>query len=87
MISQKITVINKTGLHARPASNLVKAAMKFKSKISITKAEKQYDVKSILSILTAGVVCGTEIILSCEGEDEDLALKTIADYIEAGLDE
>lgn len=87
MVSQNIIVVNKSGLHARPASNLCKAASKFKSKINITKAEKCYDAKSILGILSAGITNGTEITLECNGEDEAEALNTLASLILSGLGE
>ncbi len=87
MVKQNIVVINKSGLHARPASNLVKAATKFKSKITIIYQGKNIDVKSILGILSAGIVCGTEITLVCNGEDEADALKNLTDLVEAGLGE
>lgn len=87
MVEQMIVVKNKSGLHARPASNLVKAASKFKAKINIVKAEKNYDVKSILGILSAGISCGTEITLVCDGEDEIEALKSLIELIESGLGE
>lgn len=87
MVNQNIVVVNKSGLHARPASNLVKAALKFKSKITIINQEKNIDVKSILGVLSAGIVRGTEITLVCDGEDEADALKNLADFIESGLGE
>lgn len=87
MTEQKVVVINKSGLHARPASTLVKEASRFKAKISIKKAEKNYDVKSILGILSAGISCGTEITLICDGEDEVDALKSLTELIKSGLGE
>lgn len=87
MVEHNIVVVNKSGLHARPASNLVKAASKFKAKISIVKAEKTYDVKSILGILSAGISCGTEITLVCDGEDEVQASQSLSELIESGLGE
>lgn len=87
MIEKKVTVINKSGLHARPASMLVKQAGRFKARINIKKAEKNYDAKSILGILSAGISCGTEITLICDGEDEAEAIKSLTELIEAGLGE
>ncbi|MDF2944552.1 MAG: HPr family phosphocarrier protein [Herbinix sp.] len=87
MVKQNIIVVNKSGLHARPASNLVKAATKYKSKITIMKNEKSYEAKSILGILSAGIACGTEITLECDGEDEADALNNLTDLIKSGLGE
>jgi len=87
MVKQNIIVVNKSGLHARPASNLVKAASKFNSKINITKDEKCYDAKSILGVLSAGIASGTEITLECSGEDEADALNNLTNLIKSGLGE
>lgn len=87
MITQKITIKNKLGLHARPASNFVKMAQSFKCSVEILKGEKRLNAKSMLGILGAGAKCGTEIELACNGEDEQEAMKQLIDYIEAGLGE
>jgi len=87
MITQKITIKNKLGLHARPASNFVKMAQSFKSKIEILKGEKRLNAKSMIGILAAGAKCGTEIELAIEGEDEQEAMKQLTEFIDAGLGE
>ena len=87
MITQKITIKNKLGLHARPASNFVKMAQSFKSKVEILKGEKRLNAKSMIGILAAGAKCGTEIELAIEGEDEQEAMKQLTDFIDAGLGE
>lgn len=87
MISQKVTVKNPTGLHLRPAGNLCKEAMKFKSLVTFRFDGGTANAKSVLSVLGACVKCGDEIELMCEGEDEVLALKTLTDAIESGLGE
>ena len=78
MVSEKVIIKNPTGLHLRPAGVLCKEAMQFKSLIN---------AKSVLSVLGACIKSGTEIELVCEGEDEELALKTLVDAIESGLGE
>lgn len=87
MISQKVTVKNPTGLHLRPAGNLCKEAMKFKALVSFRFAGGTANAKSVLSVLGACVKCGDEIELFCEGEDEELALKTLVEAVESGLGE
>lgn len=87
MITQKITIKNKLGLHARPASNFVKMAQSFKSKIEILKGEKRLNAKSMIGILAAGAKCGTEIELAIDGEDEQEALRQLTEFIDAGLGE
>lgn len=87
MTSQKVIVKNSTGVHLRPAGNLCKEAMKFKSLVNFRFAGGTANAKSVLSVLGACVKCGDEIELLCEGEDEELALKTLVEAIESGLGE
>lgn len=68
MVSQKITVTNKSGLHLRPASELSKIAVSCKSNITIIKDEQRINPKSILSLMNASIKCGDEIIIECDGE-------------------
>lgn len=87
MVEKKVTVKNKTGLHARPAALFVKKAMEFSSNIWIQKDDKKVDAKSMLSVLSLGVSIGTEIVLSAEGEDEQKAVDSLVDLIENKLKE
>ena len=78
-----ITITNKEGLHARPASLFVKEAAKYASKITIAKHEgKEGNAKSILSVLSMGVDSGSTIDIICEGEDEKEAVKALQELIE-----
>lgn len=87
MISKNLTVVNPTGLHLRPAGVLSQTAMKFKSDITIVSGEKKIVAKSVLNVMAAGIKCGTEITLICDGEDEEEAMKTVSQAIESGLGE
>lgn len=87
MVSQKIVIKNESGLHARPAGILAQAAMKCNSDIWIMLGEKKVQVKSILNLMAAGIKCGTEIELQCEGETETEDLQTLVELIESGLGE
>ena len=82
MVERKITIENQTGLHARPASMLVKEANKFKSDITINKSDKTANAKSILSVLSLGVAKGDEITIKASGEDENDAISAIINLIE-----
>ncbi|SEF88065.1 phosphocarrier protein [Caloramator fervidus] len=82
MIERKVIIKNPTGLHARPASLLVKEANKFKSEIMINKGGKDVNAKSILSVLSLGVSNGDEIIIKANGEDEKEAMDAIINLIE-----
>lgn len=87
MVSQKVTVSNPTGLHARPAGVLAKVAAPFKSDIFIFAGEKKVQVKSVLSIMAAAIKKGTEVEIQCSGEDEEAALKAIVEALEGSLGE
>ena len=87
MASKKVVIENPTGLHLRPAGILCKEAMQFKSLITFNFRGGTANAKSVLSVLGACIKSGTEIELVCEGEDEEIALKTLVDAIESGLGE
>lgn len=87
MVSHTIKIINPTGLHLRPAGNLCKEAMKYKSKITFEYSGNIANAKSVLSVLGACIKSGDEITLICEGEDENEALDSLVSYIESGLGE
>ena len=87
MISKNLTVVNPSGLHLRPAGVLSQTAMKFKSDITIVSGEKKIVAKSVLNVMAAGIKCGTQITLICDGEDEEEAMKTVSQAIESGLGE
>lgn len=86
-MKQSITIQNKSGLHARPASLFVQAANRFKSKIEITAKGKTIDAKSILMIMSMGLTKGTEIELTAKGEDEGEALQALISLIETNFGE
>lgn len=77
MVSAKVTVIDDTGLHMKPAGILCKKAVKFKSKVRIKNETGTYNAKSVISILGACVRNGDEIELICDGPDEEEALHTL----------
>jgi phosphocarrier protein len=81
MQSKEIAINNKTGLHARPASDFVKEAAKFKSAITIEYKGKSINAKSIIHVLSAGISAGSVIKLSAEGEDEQAAVEKLTEVI------
>lgn len=89
MYSDKTVVINKTGLHARPASAFVQAAGKFSSKITIEnlKNGKQVNAKSIVLLLTLAINQGTEVKITADGEDEREAVIQLIALISTGFGE
>lgn len=87
MVSKKVVVVNPTGLHARPASRLVEIVKGCTSKVEIHYKDKIVNPKSVLNLLAAMILKGSEIEIVCEGEHEKEDLKTIVDAIEGGLGE
>jgi phosphocarrier protein len=88
MTSENVTVINKTGLHARPANVFVKTAARHNGcEISIKKDGKLYNCKSIVSVLSASVKCGTAIELIANGDGEEQAIRDLKAAVQDGLGE
>jgi phosphocarrier protein len=82
MTEATTTIENKTGIHARPASLFVQTASKFKSKVQIKAKGKTVDAKSILMIMSMGLVKGTEITLVADGPDEAEAVNTLKELVD-----
>ena len=87
MTEATMTIENKTGIHARPASIFVQTATKFKSKIQLQAKGKTIDAKSILMIMSMGLVKGTEVTIIADGPDEAEAVKALKDLIESKFGE
>jgi phosphocarrier protein len=90
MYKKTVTVINASGLHARPGSDFVHEAAKFSSKITIRRLDEDEDpvnAKSIAFVLSLGVGKGIEVELTAEGNDEKEAVDSLVSFIENGLGE
>ena len=81
------TILNPTGLHARPATELVSLAKKFQSSIRLRFGEEIADAKSLVKLLQLGVVNGAQIKVSAQGVDAEQALAELKSAIESGLGE
>jgi phosphocarrier protein len=87
MISQKLTIINKLGLHARAASKLVNTAGQFESDVFIDKQGNRINAKSLMGVMMLAASKGTEILLEVDGNDEQDCLKAIVQLIDSRFDE
>lgn len=87
MTENTVTVKNKVGIHARPASSFVFAANKFKSDVTITKGAKSASAKSITRILALRIRMGDEITVAAEGPDEAEAVKSLTELIDSKFGE
>ena len=81
MINEKVTIINKLGLHARAAAKLVSAASKFSSEVNITSGSKTVNTKSIMGVMMLAAAKGTELGLEINGPDEQQARDAIVELI------
>lgn len=80
--SATVTVLNETGLHARPASLFVQKAARFKSLINVIKDDVTINAKSIMGVLGGGIGQGSEILIEAEGEDAQEAVQALVKLIE-----
>lgn len=87
MIETTVKIVNKAGLHTRPAATIVKIASKYKSQFYISKDGLKIDGKSIIGVMTLAAEMGSELFLSFNGEDEAEMAKEIIDFINRGFDE
>jgi len=87
MISKVITIVNKLGLHARPATMLVKTAAKYNSKITLRKEDLSVDAKSIMGVLILAAQKGTKLTVLVDGPDEEEAMEEVEELFASGFGE
>ena len=87
MISRKVTVKNSVGLHARPATFFIQKANSYKSSIWVEKEDCRVNAKSLLGVLSLGIVEGTAITLIADGSDEASAVDGLIALVESGFKE
>jgi phosphocarrier protein len=81
MAERAVQILNKNGLHARPAAEIVKAASRFKSEITIVRDDLEVNGKSIMGVMMLAAECGATLTLRATGPDDEDAVGTIADII------
>ncbi len=81
LISRKVIIKNKQGLHARPAALFVQIANKFDSRITIKRDNEEINGKSIMGILMLGAEKGSEIIIEADGADADSAMAELEKFV------
>ena len=87
MISKEVTINNQVGLHARPATFFIQKANEFKSSIWIERDERRVNAKSLLGVLSLGIVKGTAVIIVADGVDENEAIATLSELIDSDFSE
>ena len=87
MFTQEVTVNNEVGLHARPATYFIQKANEFKSGIWVEKEERRVNAKSLLGVLSLGIVKGTAITLIADGPDAKEAVEALVQLVDNQLGE
>lgn len=87
MAKATVSVLNMTGIHARPAAMITKEAAKFKSNIELEFNSKKGNAKSIMSVMALGISGGVEVSIHAHGEDEELAIKSLEALFNSGFGE
>jgi phosphocarrier protein len=85
MVTCEITIKNNVGLHARPATFFIQKANSYKSSIWVERDERRVNAKSLLGVLSMGIVKGMTVTLLADGEDEAEALKGLSELIDSGF--
>ena len=87
MVTKEVVINNQVGLHARPATFFIQKANEFKSSIWIEKEDRRVNAKSLLGVLSLGIVTGTAVNLIADGNDENEAISTLSDLIASDFSE
>ena len=87
MVTKEVVVNNQVGLHARPATFFIQKANEFKSGIWVEKDERRVNAKSLLGVLSLGIIKGTKITIIADGTDEQQAVDTLCALIESNFSE
>ena len=87
MFSKDVVVQNQVGLHARPATFFIQKANEFKASIWVEKEERRVNAKSLLGVLSLGIVGNTAIRIIADGADEEAAVAALVKLVESGFAE
>lgn len=87
MCVNEVLVQNQVGLHARPATFFIQKANEYKSSIWVEKEERRVNAKSLLGVLSLGIVGGTTIRIIADGPDEEDAVASLIDLVKSGFAE
>ena len=87
MYVKDVMVQNQVGLHASPATFFIQKANEYKSSIWVEKEERRVNAKSLLGVLSLGIVGGTQIRVIADGSDEQEAVENLIKLVESGFTE
>ena len=81
MVESTVQILNKNGLHARPAAEVVKIAARFSSEITLARDDLEVNGKSIMGVMMLAAECGASVRLRADGDDAEQAVDAIATLI------
>lgn len=87
MFVKDVMVQNQVGLHARPATFFIQKANEFKATVWVEKEERRVNAKSLLGVLSLGIVGGTTIRIIADGSDEEEAVESLVKLVQSGFTE
>jgi len=87
MFMKDVVVQNQVGLHARPATFFIQKANEFRSSIWVEKEERRVNAKSLLGVLSLGIIGGTTIRVIADGSDEEAAVEGLVKLVQSGFTE
>ena len=87
MTTKEVVINNQVGLHARPATFFIQKANEFKCSIWVEKDERRVNAKSLLGVLSLGIVKGTKVNIIADGTDEEEAIATLMALIDSDFSE
>lgn len=87
MITRDVTIQNNVGLHARPATFFIQKANSYKASVWVEKDDRRVNAKSLLGVLSLGIVKGMTVTLIADGADETEALDGLAELIATGFED
>jgi len=87
MTRKTATIVNKLGMHARPAAQLVSEAVRFEADIFLIKEGLRVNAKSIMGVMMLAAEKGSEVTIEAEGADEEMAVAAVDRIIESGFGE
>ena len=86
-LQKELTIVNRLGLHARPAAMFVRIASRHRAEIWVSKEEEEINGKSIMGLMMLAAGQGSKLRIRCEGPDADKAMEELEELIKSGFNE
>ena len=87
IVSRRVQITNRLGLHARPAMQFVETANRFQARVLVAKGTDQVDGKSIMQVMVLAAACGTTLTLTADGPDAAQAIEALCALVKRKFDE